>query len=898
ADAVYRLFINGHWVEDGPCRSWPGHFQYDVLDVTALLHPGENEIVVVARHFGMSTFHRVPREAGLLAQLDVVAADGTPLCIATDARWQAARGAAHVADTARISIQMDQAEWYDARLAAAMDWAPAKAYYPATGGPWQDLHPRDVRFLTREPIFPVRVYETAVVTAPARHFTFDLKRICFPEDRTANGCAFAVVLATVLESETAREIPVHGGTALYCNGARVDDGALRLRAGENLLAMVVNSVGHLYDTTLIFPQWDGLTARNPLRPDDENPWLVIDPPGERDAVSAIAGYPGRPAVSDAIAATMTALAQQPDAAALCAAAGPLCRVIPRAVMLPKDAYPDFRHRRVVRPADDLLTDPAALLADNREWTTISPAPEGDVELCLDLGKEVVGYLTFELTAPAGTVVDAHLIEYREGARLQHTGHRNGFRYICRAGVNRFVSMRRRAGRYLFLTLRGMTGPVRIRTVSLLQATYPVEHRGAFRCADSAFTRIWEISAYTLRLCMEDTFTDCPLYEQTLWVGDARNEALYNAICYGADDLTLRCLRLTAQSLDHLPITGCQVPSGWDILLPAWSFLWGIGVWEHYFAGGDRAALEELYPAVLRNLRGAESFCTDRGLFSLPAWNLFDWAPIDQDHCTVLHNSLFLLGALQAAQQCCDALGAADGPWLTAFHERLRAAVLARWDAERGSYPDAIHEDGTVSARTSQHTSALALLYDALPAGAEAAALRNLLDPPAEMTRIGSPFALQYVLEALEKAGRDADAVRFVRELWQGMLDADATTCWEGFPQPDSSFPTRSHCHAWSSAPVYVFTRTILGMRPAAPGAAEVVVSPRPCGLAHAEGASASPLGDLRVAWRVEGETLAITVEMPAGVNWRVEPNADWAAFSAVTVNGAAVARAIAGATDR
>ncbi|OPZ87729.1 MAG: Bacterial alpha-L-rhamnosidase [bacterium ADurb.Bin429] len=888
ADSVYRLFINGRWVEDGPCRSWPGHFQYDVLDVTALLRPGENEIVIAARHFGMSTFHRVPLEAGLLAQLDVTAADGRTLCIATDERWQAARGAAHIADTARVSIQMDQEEWYDARLAVTdADWAPAKAYYPAQGGPWQDLHPRDVRFLTREPIYPIRVCGTSVVNVPAQHFTFDLKRICFPEDRSANGCAFAVVLATVLESVTAREMPVHGG-ALYCNGAPVENGMLPLRAGENLLAMVVNSTGHQYVAEVVFPVWDGLTARNPLQPEDENPWLVIDQPGELCAVSTVAGYPGRPAVSEEIAAAMLALAQQPDAVALCAAAGPLCRQVPRAVMLPKDAYLDFRHRRVARSADDLLTDPTALLADNQAWTTVQPAADGDVEVCLDLGKEVVGYLTFELDAPAGTVADAHMIEYRVGARLQHTGHRNGFRYICHEGVNHFVSTRRRAGRYLFLTLRGMTGPVRVRTVSLLQATYPVEHRGTFRCSDSALTRIWEISAYTLRLCMEDTFTDCPLYEQTLWVGDARNEALYNAICYGADDLTLRCLRLTAQSLDHLPVTGCQVPSGWDILLPAWSFLWGIEVWDHYFASGDRAALEELYPAVIKNLRGAEPYCTDRGLFSIPAWNLFDWAPIDQDHCTVLHNSLFLLGALQTARQCCAALGAADGPWLTAFHDRLRAAVLALWDDAKGSYPDAIHEDGTVSAKTSQHTSALALLYDALPAGAETAAVRDLLDPPAAVTRIGSPFALQYVMEALEKSGRDADAVRIVRELWQGMLDADATTCWETFPNPDSYFPTRSHCHAWSSAPVYVFNRTILGIRPIAPGAAEVVVSPHPCGLTRAEGASASPCGDLWVAWRIEGETLAITVGMPPGVQWRVAPNAEWAAFREVTVNGKVV----------
>ncbi|MBP9901630.1 MAG: hypothetical protein KBH45_09230, partial [Verrucomicrobia bacterium] len=76
ADSFYRLFINGHWVNDGPGRSWPEHFQYDVIDATPFLVVGANEIRVVARYFGVGDFHRVPKQAGLLAQLDVTLASG------------------------------------------------------------------------------------------------------------------------------------------------------------------------------------------------------------------------------------------------------------------------------------------------------------------------------------------------------------------------------------------------------------------------------------------------------------------------------------------------------------------------------------------------------------------------------------------------------------------------------------------------------------------------------------------------------------------------------------------------------------------------------------------------------------------------------------------------------
>ena len=91
ADTFYRLMINGRWVNDGPARSWPEHFQYDVLDVTSYLHAGENEISIIARYYGVGDFHHVPKQAGLLAQLDVTAADGQTTSVVSDGTWEAAK---------------------------------------------------------------------------------------------------------------------------------------------------------------------------------------------------------------------------------------------------------------------------------------------------------------------------------------------------------------------------------------------------------------------------------------------------------------------------------------------------------------------------------------------------------------------------------------------------------------------------------------------------------------------------------------------------------------------------------------------------------------------------------------------------------------------------------------
>ena len=88
-----------------------------------------------------------------------------------------------------------------------------------------------------------------------------------------------------------------------------------------------------------------------------------------------------------------------------------------------------------------------------------------------------------------------------------------------------LKLKRRSGRYLFLTLRNQKTPVQIRNLRLIESIYPVNQIGNFQCSDLRLDRIWEISTRMLKICMEDTFSDCPLYEQTHWVGDAANESL-------------------------------------------------------------------------------------------------------------------------------------------------------------------------------------------------------------------------------------------------------------------------------------------------------------------------------------------------------------------------------------
>jgi hypothetical protein len=906
-DGAYRLYVNGEWVADGPARSWPEHFQYDEIDVTPYLAAGRNELVVIARHWQVGDFHNRPQQAGLLFQLDLevgLRPARTRRRIISDSTWETAWLRAWAAGTPKVSIQMEPQELYDARLEDGLEFTPAVELYPAAGGPWSDLHRRDVALLTRRPVFFRRFLGANLVRRLTDlNFCLPAVRLAHPGAVEANHFASANAgMATLLELAAPAEIQLAlEGMAAAIDGVISPDGRYALAAGRHLLAAFAWPLfGHCKERSLrIIDPPNGLRLLNPADPAADNPWVCLvlpaydvleddmdwfwfsGPQNRRDA--AAAGY--QAAIDKLLRATATgwdSLARQGEGEQLTLLS------LPAEEMFVTDTHWQFTQREVIGSAAGLVERPGALMHDHAELTTVHPSAEGDVELAYDLGEETVGYFDFDLLAPAGVQVDLYAVEYirprsplifRGDGVIQHTDdNHNGLRYITRPGLNRFTSLKRRAGRYLFITLRGAAAPLQFRLARVIESTYPVESGAFFECSDARLGRIWEISAHTLKMCMEDTFTDCPLYEQTGWVGDARNEALFALDTFGAADIVLRGLRLAAQSLERYSLVGGQVPSSWDMLLPAWSFLWGIGVWDYYFFTGDRSALEELWPAVVRNLEGAEGLLDNRGLFSGKFWNMFDWTPVDDHHPTVLHNSLLLVGAVEAAIKSAGALGVGDAPrasWLAGLRARLVEAVNRTWDAQKQAYPDSLHEDGLPSGSTSMHTSFLALLYGAAPAGRTAALLRNALTPPAGMVRIGSPFAMLYLYEALAGAGQFSEILASIYENYLPMLAAGATTVWEVFPTSGDhpgGFPTRSHCQAWSSAPLRFLPQIVLGIRQAEAGGAAFTISPWLGDLEWGRGAICTGRGLLEVSWRKEKGRLLVSVKAPAGVELRFEPN--------------------------
>jgi hypothetical protein len=885
ADSYYRLLINDKWVGDGPCRAWPEHYQYDELDISPYLDEGENEIKIIAQFYGCGHFKGVPRRPGLLAQVEIEQQESSPQIIISDSSWEIAQFKAYKKNVPKDSIQMSPFEYYDARLENDLRFRNAVEICGVDNAIWQDLHSRDVALLTKNLIHCKSLSSIKLVKSTIKSVCIPAARLLYPELIEANiRVTVPFGIATIIKNEIKTQIKLtrESLSKFKCSldGIVLDEGGIfDISPGEHLfLAFAQCFQYHLSKhVELNFDKLADAKLANPLEYGNDNPWCFIpfaeycfsgndliwdyyrcEPPGFHGIVEQ---YNLR------IKMLLSSIKNIGD---LVNTKGLLLECLPYEKMCSEHPYMELLHQK-------RIGDAAAFCEQKPDEYVIEPAVGGDLQLCYDLGEQNCGYYQFEITADEGTVIDIASVEYiSTQGKIQHTVENcNSMRYVAKHGRNIYTSLKRRSGRYLLLTLRNQKAPVYIHRMELIESVYPIRSIGSFGCSNDIFPKIWDICVRTLKLCMEDTYVDCPLYEQTFWTGDARNESIFGYNISGATDIALRGLRLAAQSLDRFPIVGCQVPSSWQCLIPSFSCLWGISVWEYYWYSGDKSVIQELLPYVEKNLKGLAGYTNNDGLFEAKMWNFIDWTKLDSDRDIVLHNSMFVVGAIDAALKCFDLCSRDDVAWINALREKIICGLSRLWDHHKNAWPDSIHANGQVSESISQHTSFLSVLYDIADPKNRAAIIRNIVSPPEGMVRVGTPYAMMFLLEALDKIGMREDIVEFIMDSYSPMLEAGATTVWESFPSGTTGkngFPTRSHCHAFSAFPLYFIPRIILGIRQTSAGGQSFEISPYLSGLSWAKGTVATIKGPLSVEWQKSDNLLNIKVKSPDGINVKLAKN--------------------------
>lgn len=905
ADSRYEVYVNGQWIGHGPPRAWDSPWPVDRYDIRAALTPGHNTIAVLVQHFGIGTFQYLHGLAGLLARASWTDDRGGHSAV-TDASWRCTPHLGYAWPVPRISCMQAWEEQFDARQApTGGDWTardfddrawPAATVLRLAGiAPHQQLQLRDIPPLTRDTVRPARLIDAQVVR-PARYaWTLNPRDLLDPHDKTANCLRGLILLVSHVHSPRRQTVQLHcphhrPAVDWKLNGrsVRFDDHKLQetetgvahatLQRGWNTLMARLPLIEHYWWASINV--WADAPLRFSAFPDARNEmatWSAVGPIAPEGPIPEGLAPPGQSHFIDCAKPTTPDQYRQVETVWQCGAVepdSPPLRPLTSDMVALDDVYARCASERPVPRARLRIEDADHLLSDGDGWTTIYPHPRGDVRILLDFGKELVGFHELEIDAPAGTVVDDHNFEFiqPDGRKNLAEGMNNSFRYVCRKGVQRYRTFVRRGFRYSWLTFRNFDRPIRVRRIHVLLSTYPQARRGAFACSDERLNQIWDVGAHSVRCCSEDTYTDCPTYEQTFWVGDARNEALVDLVVNGDARLSAHSWLIAAESLQRSPIVESQVPSAWQCLLPTWSFLWMRWAYEHHLLTGDDALARRMIPYLDRNARGIEHHRSKRGLFNMPGWNMFDWAAMDTPSGgEVTHlNCLAVLGLRETAM-----LAERVGRKRHAVRWRELADQLAKsvnrhlWDARKRAYVDCIRPDGKSSPVFSQQTQTAAYIAG-VAIGVRGERCRQIMErPPIGFVRTGSPFFMFFLLEAFARQNRIESVVDVIRSYWGKQVENGATTFWETY-HPDEPRMTRSHCHGWSAAPTFFLTQHVLGVRPITPGYEVVQITPPPLNLSWARGRVPTPRGEIGCAWESCPQKLTLCLSLPPRTTARIE----------------------------
>lgn len=524
------------------------------------------------------------------------------------------------------------------------------------------------------------------------------------------------------------------------------------------------------------------------------------------------------------------------------------------------------------------------------FTPVMPASAGGddgVFGIFDLGRESVGFLTFEVEAPEGAVIEYGYGEHLEdGIVRTYVGERNfADRYIAHEGLNRHELYFHRCGlRYIQINIGNLQGKTaKIARTGIRSWDYPRPRPADFVCDDLSVPPLREAAVRTLELCMHEHFEDCPWREQSMYSYDARNQALYGYYVWGNYEFVRQSYQLMADSwqfgADKHLMTLCA-PSRFWITIPIYSFSWLNVARELYLYSGsrelfdrNRAMAEDILNDALSRMDPVSGVChTGTDAYR---WNFYEWSPgLDGDYrkgCPAgeyhAPYNLYLIEALESTAFLC---GGETGAKYRAAAQSLREAVHRTfWDPARQAYASKKNAQGFLP-DYHDHTQYLALLNGVAPdETVRTAVLKTLFGRKLHYATLS---ALPYLVDAVMPLGPDARsyAAELIRTTYGDMIRAGATSLWETQDGAPAFCNAGSLCHGWSSLPIYYEGAEVLGVRPVEPGFKRFAVRPYADKWTHfAEGTVPTPHGEIRVAWQKRDDGLHLKVHAPEGTDFEV-----------------------------
>lgn len=392
--------------------------------------------------------------------------------------------------------------------------------------------------------------------------------------------------------------------------------------------------------------------------------------------------------------------------------------------------------------------------------------------------------------------------------------------------------------------------------------YPIEVSSGYDFGSNADNKLWEISVRTLQRCMQDTFCDCPYYEQLQYAMDTHLQCIFAYQISGDDRLQRRAIRDFAMSVGPEGISQSRTPSVQKQYIPGFALFYIMMVLEHFDRFGDRELLEENMPQIIQVLSWYRRHSREDYLVTASEyWHFIDWSdnftnspngrgvPVMEKDASLGIESLMLSYVLQnIAKAVTD----------TAFDSL--ADGYSRWAKEINSSAERLYysEDKMLYSDTEykRHYSQQMQIWAVLSGCADGERAQQIMKRSFEITGGQATFAYAYLLfRALEKAelyNLRQDMLSRLRRL----AEHHCTTV------PETPKDARSECHAWGAVVLYEFTAMDLGVKQLD---GKIVIKPYIKERESAKGTVYTAGGAVYVSWRKRDGRLYLYCKTPDGV---------------------------------
>ena len=413
------------------------------------------------------------------------------------------------------------------------------------------------------------------------------------------------------------------------------------------------------------------------------------------------------------------------------------------------------------------------------------------------------------------------------------------------------------------------------------------------------------------------FFDGPRRDRELWLFDLRMESLAALTAFDDHFIVKNCLDTFYQLRDENGVMPGSAATHQVFL--EFNLWWMISVWEYYLYTGDRPFIDSILPGLEKLLCHLKSVTDTHGLIcSDHNWM---WT-LPREGCSLIINTVYV-HALRCAAKIMHEYGRPNEETrlLSAASKTSENINKVFWDETKGVYFENFRFTDNGEKPIPLDANCFAVVFgiaDALKAKRTLSYIKNNMHTPYGSTTLDRrirnpvienglqyyelyqelketapnpekvalrlmyphnrqvwPFLNAYEAEARFLTGDVTGAMELIRLCWGNPAYRETESFWEMFDIDEGKFVSKSFiegnlddcansaAHGFSAWISYIMQTYILGVKPSAPGFAEVIISPQTGNLNTVKGAVPTPRGLISVSIQKTPADYRLTVKKPA-----------------------------------